>query len=473
MSKDNFGCVIAASGMIVDISFPGELPGINYALKSLIKTDDVVRECYLEVYEHSGNGCVRAIAISDTRGIKRGDQVINLGSPIQIPVGSRIMGRVIDPSGNPLDGGGPIETGPTRSIYQKAPPFDQRSSNVEILETGIKVIDLLLPYLKGGKIALFGGAGVGKTVLIMELINSMAFKRDGKSVFAGVGERTREGNDLYLEILHRGLIGKGEDSKVTLIYGQMDESPGCRKNAALAGVTAAEYLRDEENRDVFLFIDNIFRCVQANCEISSLIGRPPSAVGYQPTLASEMGSLQERIARTKNSTTSIQAIFVPADDLTDPSTLAAYQHFDAVTILDRKLAGAGIYPAINPLESYSYSLTRSIVGDLHYEIADAVKLCLSECKKIETIASIIGIDELSPSDRITLGRGRKIQKFLSQPLFSAESFSGYKGQYVPLSETIRGCKAILDGEYDKEPENIFFMVGTLDDVNERLEKEAN
>lgn len=465
MSKQEYvGYVVAASGMIVDVKFAGWTPSIHSALLAKVNG----RDCYLEVSEHMGNEVVRSIAISNVSGIKRGDHVVDTQSPLTIPVGDAIMGRVIDPLGNPIDGLGEIPADATkRSLYMPAPSFDQRSPKMNILETGIKVIDLLAPYIQGGKIGLFGGAGVGKTVLIMEMIRNIGERYSGRSVFTGIGERIREGNEMVMDMAKKGLIANGTDSKVSLIFGQMDETPGCRSRAALAGVTAAEHLRDAQNRDVFLFMDNIFRFIQANSEISSLRGTPPSAVGYQPTLATEMGALQERITCTSKSITSVQAIFVPADDFTDPSTLAAYQHFSAITVLSRRLASIGIYPAVDPLESTSQSLTRSIVGNRHYEVADAVKLYLSKYQKIETIVSILGADELSDEDKIIMNRARKIQRFLSQPMYAAESFSGYKGKFVPLEEAIRGCEEILNGTYDKAPDSAFFMASTLEDVDSR------
>jgi F-type H+/Na+-transporting ATPase subunit beta len=464
IDKPNLGFVLAASGMVVDVKFSEKLPAIHSALKLNIDS----KECYIEVSEHRTDDTVRAIAISNITGIRRGDQVIDTGAPISIPVGDSIMGRVIDPLGTPLDGLGEIASdSEKRGLYNAAPPFSARSPKATILETGIKVIDLLAPYIQGAKIGLFGGAGVGKTVLIMEMIQNIVEKYDGRSVFTGVGERIREGNDTFLEMTKKGLIGNGTSSKVSLIFGQMDETPGCRSRAALAGVTAAEYLRDVQNRDVFLFIDNIFRFIQANSEISSMIGRPPSAVGYQPTLATEMGSLQERITCTSKSITSVQAIFVPADDFTDPSTTAAYQHFSAVTVLSRKLASIGIYPAIDPLASHSAALNANIVGEDHYHTAEQVKYYLNKYREIEATVSILGADELSDEDKTIMNRARKLQRFMSQPMRTAESFSGYKGKFVPLAEAIRGCKAILSGQYDKAPDSAFFMASTLDDVDAR------
>jgi len=464
LDKPNLGFVVAATGMVVDVNFSEKMPPINSALKLRINN----KECYLEVNEHKSSNTVRAIAISNIAGIKRGDEVTDLETPMTIPVGDSIMGRVIDPLGNPLDGLGPISANSEkRSLYNSAPAFSARSPKAAILETGIKVIDLLAPYIQGAKIGLFGGAGVGKTVLIMEMIQNMVDKYGGASVFAGVGERIREGNDTFLEMTKKGLIGNGSASKVSLIFGQMDETPGCRSRAALAGVTAAEYMRDEQDKNTFLFIDNIFRFTQANSEISSLLGRPPSAVGYQPTLATEMGALQERITCTSKSITSVQAIFVPADDFTDPSTTAAYQHFSAVTVLSRKLASIGIYPAIDPLASHSAALNANTLGEEHCRVAEQVKYYLNKYREIEATISILGADELSDEDKIILNRARKLQRFMSQPMRTAESFSGYEGKFVPLSEAIRGCKAILSGQYDKAPDSAFFMASTLDDVDAR------
>ena len=462
--ENNIGIVVSASGMVVDVKFENEMPLMRNALFVTVKG----KKCVMEVIEHRGYGVVRSIAISNVSGIKRGDSVIDSGAALSIPVGDAIMGRVIDPLGNALDGlqDIPID-GERRGVYSPAPSFEERSPKAQILETGIKVIDLLAPYIQGGKIGLFGRAGVGKTVLLMEMIQNMADAYNGRSIFAGVGERIREGNEMIVEMTQKGIIGKTKSPKAALIFGQMDETPGCRSRAALAGVTAAEYLRDVQKRDVFLFIDNIFRFIQANSEISSLMGRPPSAVGYQPTLSSEMGALQERITCTSKSITSVQAILVPADDFTDPSTLTAYQHFSAKTVLSPKLASIGIYPAIDPLASQSTALSPKIVGEEHYEVAEEVKYYLSKYKQIEATIAILGVDELSDEDKTIMNRARKIQRFMSQPMKSAESFSGYKGQYVPLKEAIRGCKAILSGKYDNAPDSAFFMTSTLDDVDAR------
>lgn len=463
-SKQIFGRVAAASSMIVDVQFDGEFPQIRSSLSLAIH--GTIH--YLEVLQHIGDGLVRALATSNISGIKRGDIVKSDGSFLSIPVGKCIMGRVIDPLGRPIDGQGPIVGDIVkRDLYHDAPKFNERSPKIELLETGIKAIDLLIPYNKGGKIGLFGGAGVGKTILIMEIINNMADLYGGSSVFAGIGERIREGNEMYLEMKSKGLITEDGDSKVSLIFGQMDETPGCRSRAAMAGITAAEHLRDVENRDVFLFIDNIFRFIQANSEISSLLGTPPSAVGYQPTLATEMGSLQERIACLSRAITSVQAIFVPADDYTDPSTVAAYQHFDAITVLSRKLASIGIYPAIDTLESRSNSLRKGIVSDRHYEVADQTRLYASKYKQLQIMVSILGEEGLSDEDKIIMSRARKLERFMSQPMIVAESFSGYPGKFVTREEAIRGAEAILNGVYDKTPDSAFFMTSTLDDVEAR------
>lgn len=465
IESKSFGSVVAASSMIVDVQLDSDMPPIRSTLVSNIAGT----EAYLEVLQHVGSNIVRCLATSNISGIKRGDRVVATGETLSIPVGPAIMGRIIDPLGRPIDGQGPIDPSAIRrNIYQTPPTFSERAPKIKLLETGIKVIDLLAPYNEGGKIGLFGGAGVGKTVLIMEIIRNIAERYDGRSVFTGIGERIREGNEMYNDMKSKGLIGMGSESKVCLIFGQMDETPGCRSRAAMAGITAAEYLRDVENRDVFLFIDNIFRFIQANSEISSLLGIPPSAVGYQPTLATEMGSLEERIASVSRAITSVQAIFVPADDYTDPSTVAAYQHFDAITVLSRKLASIGIYPAIDPLASRSNSLRKGIVSDRHYEVADQTRLYASKYKQLQILASILGEDGLPEEDKIIMNRARKLERFMSQPMVVAESFSGYTGKFVPREEAIRGAEAILNGVYDTAPDSAFFMASTLDDVEARF-----
>ena len=424
----------------------------------------------MEVAQHIGDNTVRCIMLSESEGLARGMAVIATGTNIQVPVGEATLGRVFNVLGNPIDGGAPISDDTERwNIHRKAPSFEDQSPAVEILETGIKVIDLLEPYPKGGKIGLFGGAGVGKTVLIQELIHNVAMEHGGYSIFTGVGERSREGNDLWKEMSESGVI-----DKTALVFGQMNEAPGVRMRVALSGLTMAEYFRDKENKDVLLFIDNIFRFVQAGSEVSTLLGRMPSAVGYQPTLAEEMGALQERITSTKTgSVTSVQAVYVPADDLTDPAPATTFSHLDATTVLSRKISEQGIYPAVDPLESTSRILEPSIIGEEHYTVARSVQEILQKYSELQDIIAILGIEELSDEDKLIVGRARKIQRFLSQPTHVAEKFTGLPGKYVPLKETLRGFKAIINGDMDNYPEAAFYNVGTLDDVVEKAKKIEN
>ena len=449
---------------MVDVEIQsGELPRLREELT--VEKDGGLR--VMEVAQHVGKSTVRCIMLSPSEGLARGLAVDVPDKTIEVPVGAATLGRMFNVLGQPIDGGGPVPEGtPTRSIYRKPPAFDEQSPAVEILETGIKVIDLLEPYPKGGKIGLFGGAGVGKTVLIQELIHNVAMEHGGYSIFTGVGERSREGNDLWREMNESGVA-----EKTALVFGQMNESPGVRMRVALSGLTMAEYFRDRENKDVLLFIDNIFRFVQAGSEVSTLLGRMPSAVGYQPTLAEEMGALQERIASTKNgSVTSVQAVYVPADDLTDPAPATTFSHLDATTVLSRKIAEQGIYPAVDPLGSTSRILEADIVGAEHYRIARGVQTVLQKYRELQDIIAILGMDELSEADKRTVNRARKLQRFLSQPTHVAEKFTGVPGVYVPLSETLRGFRAILDGEMDYYPESAFFNAGTLDDVMDRARK---
>ena len=463
------GTIIQISGPVVDVQFPvGQLPKMREALT--VELDGQKR--VMEVAQHMDRGAVRCIMLSGSEGLFRGMAVQAPGHPIQVPVGEATLGRMFNVLGQPIDGGGPVpEDTPRRGIYRQPPAFEEQSPAVEILETGIKVIDLLDPYPKGGKIGLFGGAGVGKTVLIQELIHNVATEHGGYSIFTGVGERSREGNDLWREMRESGV-----SNKTTLVFGQMNESPGVRMRVALSGLTMAEHFRDEEHKDVLLFIDNIFRFVQAGSEVSTLLGRMPSAVGYQPTLANEMGELQERIASTKSgSVTSVQAVYVPADDLTDPATATTFAHLDATTVLSRKIAEQGIYPAVDPLESSSRILEADIVGEKHYRIARQVQETLQKYSELQDIIAILGMDELSMEDRLTVARARKLQRFLSQPTHVAEKFTGIPGIYVPLKDTLEGFRAIVDGETDQYPEAAFFNVGTISDVEEKakaLEKEG-
>jgi F-type H+-transporting ATPase subunit beta len=456
------GRIIAVIGAVVDVQFDDELPPILNSLEVQGRDSRLV----LEVSSHMGENTVRTIAMDGTEGLIRGQKVIDTGYPITIPVGPETLGRIINVIGEPIDERGPLNAKAYLPIHQEAPEFVEMSVEQEILETGIKVVDLLAPYAKGGKIGLFGGAGVGKTVLIMELINNVAKAHGGYSVFAGVGERTREGNDLYHEMITGGVISlKDNSSKVALVYGQMNEPPGARARVALTGLTVAEYFRDYEGQDVLLFIDNIFRFTQAGSEVSALLGRIPSAVGYQPTLATDMGTMQERITTTtKGSITSVQAIFVPADDLTDPAPATTFAHLDATTVLSRGISELGIYPAVDPLDSTSRIMDFNIVGEEHYNVARGVQKILQDYKSLQDIIAILGMDELSEEDKLTVSRARKIQRFLSQPFQVAEVFTGKEGKYVSLKDSIKGFKAILNGELDIYPEVAFYMVGNADEV---------
>jgi len=456
------GKITQVLGAVIDVQFEGELPQILNALHC----DNHGNLLVLEVAQHLGESTVRTIAMDSTDGLVRGQEVTDTGEPISMPVGPETLGRIINVIGNPIDERGPIGNKKTLPIHRAAPSFQDQSTEAEILVTGIKVVDLLAPYAKGGKIGLFGGAGVGKTVIIMELINNIAKAHGGYSVFAGVGERTREGNDLYHEMIESGVIDlESGNSKAALVYGQMNEPPGARARVALSGLTVAEYFRDEEGQDVLFFVDNIFRFTQAGSEVSALLGRIPSAVGYQPTLATDMGTLQERITTTKKgSITSVQAIYVPADDLTDPAPATSFAHLDATTVLSRQIAELGIYPAVDPLDSTSRMLDPRIVGEEHYQVARDVQLVLQTYKSLQDIIAILGMDELSEEDKLTVARARKIQRFLSQPFFVAEIFTGKPGAFVSLEETIKGFKGIVAGEYDDLPEAAFYMVGTIDEA---------
>lgn len=457
------GRTVKITGSVVDVKFDGgKLPKIKEAL--VIEANG--KKYVMEVALHIGSDCIRAIMLSATDGLSCGMEVYATGDTIRVPVGKNTLGRMMNVLGDAIDGGDEVDKTKTLSIHRKPPEFKDRSVNIEILETGIKVVDLLEPYAKGGKIGLFGGAGVGKTVLIQELIHNIATEHGGYSVFAGVGERSREGNDLWNEMRESGVL-----EKTALVFGQMNETPGVRMRVALSGLTMAEYFRDTEKQDVLLFIDNIFRFVQAGSEVSTLLGRMPSAVGYQPTLAEEMGALQERIASTKTgSVTSVQAVYVPADDLTDPAPATTFSHLDATTVLSRKIAEQGIYPAVDPLESSSRILEADIVGERHYSIARRVQETLEKYKELQDIIAILGMEELSDKDKLTVTRARKIQRFLSQPMFVAEKFTGVKGVYVPLTETLRSFEAILEGDMDKYPEMAFYNVGTIDDVVKKAEQ---
>ncbi len=463
MSKQNIGTVIQVTGPVLDIRFAdGQLPDLLNA----IEIDNQGKKLVVEVAQLIGDNVARCIAMSSTDGLVRGAQAVDTGSPITVPVGEGCLGRVFNLLGEPVDDKPAPEVTERWPIHRDPPAFDEQQSETEILETGIKVVDLICPYAKGGKIGLFGGAGVGKTVLIMELINNVAKEHGGLSVFTGVGERTREGNDLYGEMTESGVI-----NKTALVYGQMNEPPGARMRVALSGLTMAEYFRDQKNQDVLLFIDNIFRFTQAGSEVSALLGRMPSAVGYQPTLATEMGALQERITSTKKgSITSVQAVYVPADDLTDPAPATTFTHLDATTVLSRDIASQGIYPAVDPLESTSRILSPELVGEEHYQVARAVQKVLQRYKELQDIIAIMGMDELSEEDRLAVNRARKIQRFLSQSFSVAEQFTGMPGQYVPLKETIRGFKMILNGECDDLPESAFLFAGTIDDVFAKAKK---
>ena len=460
-------------GPVVDVEFPeGDLPEIFTALRvTNAAIDDRAFNLVLEVAQHTGDRCVRAIAMDTTEGLVRGLEVQNTGAPIQVPVGDATLGRIMNVIGEPIDERGPIGEKSTASIHREAPPLTEQDVNVQAFETGIKVVDLLAPYQRGGKIGLFGGAGVGKTVLIMELINNIAKQHGGVSVFGGVGERTREGNDLWHEMMESKLAsGEAVLTKAALVYGQMNEPPGARARVALSALTVAEYFRDEQGQDVLLFIDNIFRFTQAGSEVSALLGRIPSAVGYQPTLATEMGALQERITSTnKGSITSVQAVYVPADDLTDPAPATAFAHLDATTVLSRQLASLGIYPAVDPLDSSSRILDPQVVGDEHYNTARQVQEVLQSYKDLQDIIAILGMDELSEDQRKTVYRARKIEKFLSQPFHVAEVFTGTPGVYVKLEDTIKAFKGICNGDYDDLPEQAFYMVGTIEEAIEKSE----
>lgn len=466
--SQNYGKISQVIGAVVDVEFePGNLPAIYNALRVTNPTlDDRENNLVLEVAQHLGENTVRTIAMDSTDGLVRGQQVLDTGKQIVVPVGHKTLGRILNIIGEPVDEAGPIEAEKEYEIHRQPPTFLQQSTKVEAFATGIKVVDLLAPYLRGGKIGLFGGAGVGKTVIIMELINNIAKQHGGFSVFAGVGERTREGNDLWNEMKESGVL-----DKAALVYGQMNEPPGARSRVALSALSVAEYFRDEENQDVLLFIDNIFRFTQAGSEVSALLGRIPSAVGYQPTLATEMGELQERITSTdKGSITSVQAIYVPADDLTDPAPATAFAHLDATTVLSRQIAELGIYPAVDPLDSTSRILDPQVIGDEHYNIARDVQYVLQRYKDLQDIIAILGMDELSEDDKLVVARARKIQRFLSQPFHVAETFTGTPGKYVELQDTIKGFQEIVAGKHDDVPEQAFYMVGTIGEVLEKAKR---
>ena len=463
MTNQNVGTIVTVIGAVLDIKFhPDHLPNLLNA----IEIDNNGQKLVVEVAQHIGDDIVRCIAMGSTDGLVRGMEAVDTGASIKVPVGKETLGRIFNLLGEAVDNKPQPETEEKWEIHRPAPKFEEQEASNQVLETGIKVVDLIAPYLKGGKIGLFGGAGVGKTVLIMELINNIAKQHGGISVFTGVGERTREGNDLYNEMTESGVI-----NKTALVYGQMNEPPGARMRVALSGLTMAEYFRDKEGQDVLLFIDNIFRFTQAGSEVSALLGRMPSAVGYQPTLATEMGALQERITSTKKgSITSVQAVYVPADDLTDPAPATTFAHLDATTVLSRNIASMGIYPAVDPLESTSRILTPDIVGKEHYEVARAVQSILQRYNELQDIIAILGMDELSDEDKLTVSRARKIQRFLSQPFSVAEAFTGMQGKYVPLKETIRGFKEIIEGKHDDLPESAFLFSGTIDEVIEKAKK---
>ena len=471
MASNIVGRVTQVMGAVVDVQFDGELPYIQNALHTKIEDRTLV----LEVAQELGERTVRCVAMDTSDGLVRGQEVVDTGGPITVPVGPETLGRILNVIGDPIDERGPVHTKLRYPIHRLAPTFEEQATSAEILVTGIKVVDLLAPYLKGGKTGLFGGAGVGKTVLIQELINNIAKAHGGVSVFAGVGERTREGNDLYHEMIDAGVIklgegGSTEGSKVALVYGQMNEPPGARARVGLSGLCLAEYFRDEEGQDVLFFVDNIFRFTQAGAEVSALLGRIPSAVGYQPTLATDMGALQERITSTKKgSITSVQAIYVPADDLTDPAPATSFAHLDATTVLSRQIAELGIYPAVDPLDSTSRSLDPRIVGEEHYTVARETQRILQTYKSLQDIIAILGMDELSEEDKLVVARARKIQRFLSQPFFVAEVFTGFPGIFVPIADTIRSFKAICAGEYDHLPESAFYMVGTIEEAVKKAE----
>ncbi|MFP6257822.1 F0F1 ATP synthase subunit beta [Helicobacter pylori] len=463
------GKIIQVLGPVVDVEFESYLPAIFEALDINFEVNGTQKSLVLEVAAHLGGNRVRAIAMDMTEGLVRNQAVKARGKMIEVPVGEEVLGRIFNVVGESIDNLEPLKPSLTWPIHRKAPSFEQQSTKTEMFETGIKVIDLLAPYSKGGKVGLFGGAGVGKTVIIMELIHNVAYKHNGYSVFAGVGERTREGNDLYFEMKEGGVL-----DKVALCYGQMNEPPGARNRIAFTGLTMAEYFRDEKGLDVLMFIDNIFRYAQSGAEMSALLGRIPSAVGYQPTLAGEMGKLQERIASTKNgSITSVQAVYVPADDLTDPAPASVFAHLDATTVLNRKIAEKGIYPAVDPLDSTSRILSPQMIGERHYEIATGIQQVLQKYKDLQDIIAILGLDELSEEDKKTVERARKIEKFLSQPFFVAEVFTGSPGKYVTLQETLEGFGGILEGKYDHIPENAFYMVGSIQEVLEKAKNMKN
>ncbi len=460
------GIIAQVIGPVVDVDFEDGVPAINEAIEVNYEVEGKPQRLILEVAAHIGDNRVRTISMDLSEGLKRGQKVKALGSPIKVPVGKEVLGRIFNVIGDVIDEGEELKAKTYWSIHRDAPSFEEQSTKSEIFETGIKVVDLLAPYAKGGKVGLFGGAGVGKTVIIMELIHNVAFKHSGYSVFAGVGERTREGNDLYNEMKESNVL-----DKVALCYGQMNEPPGARNRIALTGLTMAEYFRDEMGLDVLMFIDNIFRYAQAGAEMSALLGRIPSAVGYQPTLAREMGALQERITSTKKgSITSVQAVYVPADDLTDPAPASVFAHLDATTVLNRSIAEKGIYPAVDPLDSSSRMLSPSIIGEEHYKVARGVQSVLQKYKDLQDIIAILGMDELSEEDKQVVERARKIEKFLSQPFFVAEVFTGSPGKYVSLQDTIEGFKGILEGKYDDLPENAFYMVGDIKEAIEKAEK---
>ena len=465
----NKGKIVQVIGPVVDVEFPDQLPAIYNALTLDYKVGEQDTKLTLEVQQHLGDNWVRAVAMSSTEGLKRGFEVSDTGAPISMPVGEGVMGRVFDVTGQPVDDRGPVKADKYYPIHRTAPALVDQATSPEILTTGIKVIDLICPFLKGGKVGAFGGAGVGKTVVIMELINNIAKLHGGVSVFAGVGERTREGNDLYGEMSDAGVIkqDKLEDSKIALVYGQMNEPPGARLRVALSGLAMTEYFRDEKNQDVLLFVDNIFRFSQAGSEVSALLGRTPSAVGYQPTLAAEMGNLQERITSTKKgSITSFQAVYVPADDLTDPAPATTFAHLDATVVLERSIAELGIYPAVDPLSSSSRALSAELVGEEHYSVARGVQSVLQRYKDLQDIIAILGMDELSPEDKLTVFRARKIQRFLSQPFSVAEVFTGRPGKQVGVKDTVRGFKEILEGKHDDVGEGNFYMKGAIEEIYE-------
>jgi len=465
----NKGKIVQVIGPVVDVEFPMPLPAIYNALTVDFKVQGQTTTLTLEVQQHLGDNWVRTVAMSSTEGLKRGLEVLDSGNSISMPVGDVVMGRVFDVTGNPVDERGPVSSDKRYPIHRPAPPLVDQSTSPQVLTTGIKVIDLICPFLKGGKVGAFGGAGVGKTVVIMELINNIAKLHGGVSVFAGVGERTREGNDLYTEMSEAGVINQKNlsESKISLVYGQMNEPPGARLRVALSGLAITEYFRDEKNQDVLLFIDNIFRFSQAGSEVSALLGRTPSAVGYQPTLAAEMGDLQERITSTKKgSITSFQAVYVPADDLTDPAPATPFAHLDATIVLERSIAELGIYPAVDPLASTSRALAPDIVGQDHYDVARGVQKVLQRYKDLQDIIAILGMDELSPEDKLTVFRARKIQRFLSQPFSVAQVFTGREGKQVPVADTVRGFKEILDGKHDDVPEGNFYMRGGIEEIKQ-------